>query len=155
MVESKPATEEQQDKGGYTKSRKLGHIRMVVVENLKKETINQQVENKIATDSTVRTDGSNSFVDLKAKVSKHEFEILKTSADVNRYLPWVHTMISNAKRTLLGVHYLIGKGYLQQYLNEFCYNINRRYFGENIFDRLVIAGITSGYNDVKKIRYDF
>ena len=64
-------------------------------------------------------------------------------------------MISNAKRILLGVHYLIGKGYLQQYLNEFCYNVNRRYFGEEIFDRLIIAGISSGYTGLRKIRYDY
>lgn len=155
MVESKPATKAEQEKGNYSKSRKLGHLKMVIVEDLKKETINKEVETKIDKDSTVRTDGSNSFVDLKTKVSSHEFEILKNSDDVNRYLPWVHTMISNAKRTLLGVHYLIGKGYLQQYLNEFCYNINRRYFGEKIFDRLIIAGIAGGYTELKKIRYDY
>ena len=25
---------------------------------------------------------------------------------------------------------------MQNYLNEFCYKFNRRYFGENLFDRL-------------------
>ncbi|PIE49153.1 MAG: IS1595 family transposase, partial [Flavobacteriales bacterium] len=29
--------------------------------------------------------------------------------------------------------------YLQNYLDEFCYKLNRRYFGENLFDRLVMA----------------
>jgi hypothetical protein len=28
------------------------------------------------------------------------------------------------------------------YLNEFVYKLNRRYFGEKLFDRLLIAGIT-------------
>jgi hypothetical protein len=32
---------------------------------------------------------------------------------------------------------------LQLYLNEFVYKLNRRYFGERIFDRLVIASITA------------
>ncbi|MDP3311723.1 MAG: IS1595 family transposase, partial [Lutibacter sp.] len=32
--------------------------------------------------------------------------------------------------------------YLQLYLNEFVYKLNRRYFEEKLFDRLVIAGIT-------------
>jgi len=27
---------------------------------------------------------------------------------------------------------------LQEYLNEFCYKFNRRYFGEDLFDRLVM-----------------
>ncbi|MDG1728722.1 MAG: IS1595 family transposase, partial [Algibacter sp.] len=32
--------------------------------------------------------------------------------------------------------------YLQLYLNEFVYKLNRRYFGDQLFDRLVIANIT-------------
>ena len=32
--------------------------------------------------------------------------------------------------------------YLQLYLNEFVYKLNRRYFGDRIFDRLIIANIT-------------
>ncbi|HUW07520.1 MAG TPA: IS1595 family transposase, partial [Williamwhitmania sp.] len=31
---------------------------------------------------------------------------------------------------------------LQQYLDEFVYKLNRRYFGDKIFDRLVVANIT-------------
>ena len=154
MVESIAATPEEQEAGNYSKSRKLGHIKMLVVENLKKKTIDGVVEGTIDKGSTVRTDGSNSYNGIKDKVSGHEFEILHTSADVNRYLPWVHTMIANAKRTLLGIHYLIGKGYLQQYLNEFCYCVNRRYFGDKIFDRLIIAGIKSPHFMIRDVRYE-
>jgi hypothetical protein len=31
--------------------------------------------------------------------------------------------------------------YLQRYLNEFCYKFNRHYFGEALFDRLIIASV--------------
>ncbi|HHT28871.1 transposase, partial [Petrimonas mucosa] len=55
---------------------------------------------------------------------------------------WVHTAISNAKRQLLGVYYKIKPEYLQYYLNQFCYKFNRRYFGENQFERLLIAAVT-------------
>jgi hypothetical protein len=30
---------------------------------------------------------------------------------------------------------------LQNYLDEFVYNLNRRYFGEKLFNRLIIAEI--------------
>jgi transposase-like protein len=155
MAESIPATIEEQKAGKYSKSRKLGHIKMLVVEDLKKDTITDLVEENINENSVVMTDGSNSFVDIKTKVKEHQFEILKSSEDVNRYLPWVHTMIANAKRAFLGIHYLIGKGYLQQYLNEFCFNINRRFFGVSIFDRLVYAGIQCKHYQIKDIRYEF
>ncbi len=32
--------------------------------------------------------------------------------------------------------------YLQYYLQEFCYKFNRRYFGEKLFDRLVMVAIS-------------
>ena len=56
-------------------------------------------------------------------------------------LPWVHTVISNCKRELLGTHHSIGKEYLQTYLNEFCYKLNRRNFETDLFDRMLLCGI--------------
>ena len=32
--------------------------------------------------------------------------------------------------------------YLQAYLDEFCYKLNRRYFGEKLFDMIVTQGWT-------------
>ncbi|MFN3908624.1 MAG: transposase, partial [Flavobacterium sp.] len=49
-----------------------------------------------------------------------------------------------AKRNLLGNYHKIKGKYLQLYLNEFVYKLNRRYFGEKLFDRVVVAAIT-GY----------
>lgn len=57
----------------------------------------------------------------------------------NDTLKWVHIAISNAKRNLLGVYHKVKGKYLQLYLDEFCYKLNRRYFGERLFDRMVIA----------------
>ena len=57
-------------------------------------------------------------------------------------LKWVHITIGNAKRNLLGNYHKIKRKYLQLYLNEFIYKLNRRYFGDRIFDRLVIVNIT-------------
>lgn len=48
----------------------------------------------------------------------------------------------NAKRMPSDVHHKIKDQYLQLYLNEFCYKFNRRYFGERLSDRLVMATIT-------------
>ncbi|MBK5261321.1 MAG: IS1595 family transposase, partial [Peptostreptococcaceae bacterium] len=36
----------------------------------------------------------------------------------------------------------------QGYLDEFCYKFNRRYFGERIFDRLLLAS-SSGRSSFK------
>ncbi len=57
-------------------------------------------------------------------------------------LCYVHIAISNAERNFLENHHKIKREYLQFYLNEFVYKLNRRYFGERLFDRLIIASIT-------------
>ncbi|WP_143755898.1 transposase, partial [Kaistella haifensis] len=61
----------------------------------------------------------------------------------NETLKWVHITISNAKRNLLGNYHKIKRKYLQLYLNEFIYKLNRRYFGDKLFERLIIANITA------------
>ncbi len=58
-------------------------------------------------------------------------------------LKWVHIVISNAKRNLLCNCHKIKRKYLQSYLYEFVYELNRRYFGEHLFDKLVLANITA------------
>ena len=50
--------------------------------------------------------------------------------DIGKVLPWVHIAISNAKTQLADMHHGNKPEFLQEYLNEFCYKFNRRYFGE-------------------------
>jgi hypothetical protein len=56
-------------------------------------------------------------------------------------LKWVHIAIANAKRNFLGIYHKIKGKYLQNYLNEFVYKLNRRYFKDAMFDRLIIASV--------------
>lgn len=55
-------------------------------------------------------------------------------------LKWAHTAISDLKSDLRK-YKMVSERKLQNYLAEFCYKLNRRYFGERLFDRLVIASI--------------
>jgi len=93
----------------------------------------------------VFTDKSTSYVNIADYVEIYMSE--KSSEKTTKEtLKWVHIAISNAKRNFAGTHHKIKKKYLQLYLNEFVYKLNRRYFGERIFDRLVIASIiTNGH----------
>ncbi|HET56612.1 MAG TPA: hypothetical protein ENN33_15565 [Ignavibacteria bacterium] len=50
-------------------------------------------------------------------------------------------MISNAKRNLLEINHQTKDKYLQNYLNEFCYKTTKRYFVENLFERLLVAAV--------------
>lgn len=56
-------------------------------------------------------------------------------------LPWVHTVISNAKAFIDGTFHGLDKKHLQRYLGEFCYRFNRRHKESELFERLLIACI--------------
>lgn len=103
--------------------------------------INETVQESFDEMSIVFTDDSTSYVDISDYVELHISE--KSSEELTKEtLRWVHITISNAKRNLLGNYHKIKGKYLQLYLNEFVYKLNRRYFGEKLFDRLVVASIT-------------
>lgn len=55
-------------------------------------------------------------------------------------LKWPHASISNLKSDLRKYR-MVSEIKLQNYLDEFCYKLNRRYFRERLFDRLDIASI--------------
>ena len=118
------------------------YFKMKVLESHNKEDVNKQIIEYINEKAIIFSDKSTSYVDFSELVethisSKSDKEITKTT------LKWVHIAISNAKRNLLGVYHMIKGKYLQAYLNEFCYKLNRRYFGKRLFDRLVIATIAN------------
>ena len=112
---------------------------MKTITSLKKEDIKRDVEKMIEKNTKINSDKSNSYNDLDIDYNLNSQVIKKH--DINKMMPWVHTAISNAKRLLLDVHHRIDDDFLQNYLNEFCYKFNRRYFN-NLFDRLMVAAIS-------------
>lgn len=106
------------------------------------EEINETVQKSIDNQSIVFTDKSASYVDISDFVELHVTE-KSDKITTKTTLKWVHIAISNAKRNLLGNDHKIKRKHLQLYLNEFIYKLNRRYFGQKLFDRLIIANITA------------
>lgn len=120
------------------KSSQCRYFKMKVLLNHKAESIDNIIEDNFAEKSIVFSDKSTSYVNISDYVDIHMTE--KSNKKVtNTTLKWVHIAISNAKRTLLGVFHKIKGKYLQLYLDEFCYKLNRRYFNNRIFDRLTLA----------------
>jgi len=123
--------------------RQCRYFKAKVLDDHKAEGADQIFEKAIDGDKTiVFTDKSTSYVNIADYVEIHMSE--KSDAKTTKEtLKWVHIAISNAKRNFVGTYHKIKKKYLQLYLNEFVYKLNRRYFGERIFDRLIIASITA------------
>jgi len=102
------------------------------IEKAKDKTINGK--------TIVFADEDISYVDISNYV---ELRIMEesTNESATESLKWVRIFIYNTKKSLLGNYHKIKGKYLQLYLNEFVYKLNRRYFDEQMFDRVVIAAI--------------
>lgn len=134
MAESTPL----EDLETGNKSKHCRYFKMQVLNSHKSDSINQLFVNSIKDSSIVFTDKSTSYIDIADYVEVHISEI-SNQYTTNTTLKWVHIAIANAKRTLLGIYHKIKGAYLQNYLDEFCYKLNRRYFGEKCFERLTLA----------------
>ena len=122
-------------------SNQVRYFKAKVLQTHKADEINTTMAASIDDKTIVFTDKSTSYVDIADYVELHITE--KSSEDTTKEtLKWVHIFISNAKRNLLGNYHKIKGKYLQLYLNEFVFKLNRRYFGEKLFDRVVVAAIT-------------
>jgi hypothetical protein len=133
----------------YDKPTKFRYVKMLVVDDLKGHTVGEKVSENIKYDSVVKTDNYTSYSRLKERVWCH-IPRKVSPKEAGKVLPWVHTMIANAKRTLLGIHHMISSKYAQNYLDEFCYKVNRRNYEDQLFDRLLIACITTNYQNIVK-----
>jgi ribosomal protein L37E len=114
------------------------YFKMKVLGAQDSAAIEQCVKENLDPAAVAFTDKSITYANLGDHVEAHITE-LSQDATANGSLRWVHIAISNAKRNLLGVYHKVKGAYLQSYLDEFCYKLNRRYFGKRLFDRLIIA----------------
>ncbi len=115
-----------------------GFVKMKKKEKLDKNTVNKFVEENVEPGSKIQTDDLAIYNSLTDLGIKHEQYPLVSG---EKPLPWVHTIISNAKTFCLGTYHRFGRKHLQAYLDEFCYRFNRRFWEAQLFDRLLAACI--------------
>ena len=120
------------------KSSHCRFFKMKVLQTGTADSINQELRESINEKAIVFSDKATNYID-NAKYVEGHVKIKSDKQSTNESLRWVHMAISNAKRTLLGVYHKIRGVNLQCYLDEFCYKLNRRYFGDRLFDRITIA----------------
>jgi hypothetical protein len=119
---------------------------MLVVDNLKLATIQEKVDQNIQKDALVKSYIYKVYSNIKELLWSHQPKTVKPK-EAAKVLSWVHTMISNDKRNLLGIHHMISKKYYQDYLDEFCYKVNRRYMGDFLFERLLFTCLLYNYKN--------
>jgi len=140
-VSTTPIVTDEQKKGKPVT--KPGYLKISVVQSLSKLDITYEAEKMVAATASVTTDGKTSYRTLKNICKNHTEIVVKDKKEITKIFPWVHTAISNAKKKITGLHHSVKDEYMQNYLNEFCYKFNRRYFGIKLFDRLMVAALAT------------
>ena len=111
------------------------YVKMEVIEDMKKETVETFVTENIEAKSTLIADGHRTIPTLK---SNYTIEARKLNPKKDpEHLKWIHTLISNLKSFVTGTFHGLDSRHLQRYLHEFCYRFNRRKFVGEGFNRLL------------------
>jgi transposase-like protein len=113
-------------------------LRIEVIEAATKEEIARVTKQYVKPGSTIISDGNPMYRSLAKIGYTHEPKIYYKE-DKEKFLKFLHKMISNAKAFILGTYHGLDKTYLQSYFDEFCFRFNRRFNPNEIFDRLLNA----------------
>ena len=112
------------------------------IEGIYESQILPAIEKHIRKGSKIITDGEGSYVGSTAKGYEHERYVESQDPELaHEKLQWINMLTSNLKRFLLSTHHGVYPKYRKKYLAEFAYRFNRRYWPEQIFDRLLYACI--------------
>lgn len=116
---------------------KAGFAKVLVARETKRE-VQAFVDKAITPGTLVNTDGGSALRDLKHVEA--DYQVTHQDGDlIDRWLPWVHRFISNAKTWLLGTHHGIDAKYLARYMAEYTYRFNRRHDPDSLFHRALVA----------------
>ena len=125
---------------------------MSVVSKIDKVNISQVAQDKIESGSKVKTDGWRAYNTLEKHGVEHIKKIIGDPKNASVVLPWVHTVIANCKGVLRGVHHGVSNKHLHYYLAEFCYRFNRRFWQEQLFDRMINACLNTNTISLAELR---
>ncbi len=123
------------------------------IESVYEEHVLPALEKHIKKGSTIISDGAGVYMKVKGKGYGHDRSVeSKDPKGAHEKLKWVNMLTSNLKRFLLSTHHGVYPKYRKAYLKEFAYRFNRRYWPEQIFDRLLYACIHSAPVVVRELR---
>jgi transposase-like protein len=128
------------------KGRKLGRIRLQVVDNCSSDSIDPFMRNHIDQQSLVITDGWSSYQPIKKKGYDHQRLVQSEAEDKSSVLPGINLIASLFKRLVIGTfHGRCDRKHLQRYLDEYVFRFNRRttkYVGKR-FMRIVAQAMNT------------
>lgn len=116
------------------------YLKMQVVPDLKGKTIGKFAAQNIAVGTIINSDAYYSYRKPLAEKWLHQYRVFEPESGM---LHWLHTAIGNAKEFVGGTYHGLSKKHMQNYLDEYCYRFNRRFFPGELFGRLLCAVVST------------
>jgi len=114
-----------------------GFMAIEAVDVISKETVREFLHKHLKEGQTVRTDA---FPALNPVYEHHDHQKKVVPVEESSsWLPLVHVVIGNLKKFLNGTFHGVSLKYLQEYLDEFSYRFNRRFWEPELPLRLLNA----------------
>jgi transposase-like protein/DNA-directed RNA polymerase subunit RPC12/RpoP len=125
-----------------TREKGAGFVAMQAVDTVSNETVRKFLSKHLEVGQTVKTDALPALNAVK-ETQQHEKRVTPPEK-VSGWLPLVHIMIGNMKQFINGTFHGVSSSYLQEYLDEFCYRFNRRFWEPELPLRLLNACLAHG-----------
>jgi transposase-like protein len=121
-----------------------GRAALAVIPNVTTASVHGFVDRQVKRGSPLWTDKFASYGGLSWRGFPHAAIPLGEDRKLaRRFFPWVHIVLSNLKRFLLGTHHKPEAKHLKRYVAEFTYRFNRRGQERTLFHRLTRACLST------------
>jgi len=115
-----------------------------IIQDYSAESLQVFFDEKISVDAQVVTDKWKGYIPLKEKYSIEQ----KLSSEGSSF-PELHIIIHQVKSWIRTIFSGVSKKYIQNYLNEFAFRLNRSIYKETIFHKLIERVVEFDINDKK------
>ena len=126
------------------------YVKLIVVENLRSETLVEATQKAVQPDTEIRTDGYKAY----HRLPEHGYTVVSKKFDPEGdpgHLLWLHKIVSNLKAFIAGTFHGLDRKHLQRYFDEFAYRFNRRKFQSELFPRLLGACLSTNTVTYKQL----
>ena len=103
-----------------------GRVRLQVIADATRASLETFVRMNVAVGSTVRTDGWTGYKHLRDAGFRHQSRVQVLPERAGVILPRIHRAFGNLQTWLRGTHHGVSGKHLQAYLDEFAFRFNRR-----------------------------
>lgn len=117
---------EKDNKGGIKRAYGLK------IDNFSSKELGKIFDRHLGKKAKIETDLWKGYLPLK-----DEWDISQSKSEPTKNFQTIHRFIQQLKGWLRGIFHQVKGRYLQGYIDEFCYRMNRHLFRETIFDNLI------------------